>query len=593
MADAPITGDLIHQLQTEIEELRAANAKLREQTDQRLLLRLAELAALRKVNHATNSCMQLDATLKLIVETVADVIKADVCSIFLFEKDERLTLRATTGLNPDAVGQVSVRLGEGITGIAAKEGHPIALRDAWSDPRFHYVAGLREEPYRSMVSVPIILFTVEKLVGVLNIQALAPTDYSTEEISFLETVAGQVAIAIENTRLYAQTDLKLQQKVSELSTLQRVSRMIASTLDLQEVLNLIVTQAVALSGADMAAILQLEEDRQEAKTVAAFGLDSLQLARWQDRIRDSRVGDSVFMARPVVISDLLADPGADAISSLAEGEGYRSGFSVPLSAKGKTLGALQVFTRNRHEFSFDEVQMLSSFADEAAIALDNARLYDQAQRNLSVKSALLAEMHHRVKNNLQTVAALLSLQARHCKSVEIASPLKESVGRIQSIASVHDLLSRRQIGIASVADLAKTIIEAATINSARPGVRVNYRVVGGEVTLSSREATVFALVLNELVSNAIAHGFAGRGEGSFQITASVSGSRITVTASDNGRGLPPGFDFRKQAGLGLQIVNTLVVNELQGQFSLTTDGGTVATIVFELDCSFAGEARSA
>ncbi|MDO8669998.1 MAG: GAF domain-containing protein [Dehalococcoidia bacterium] len=592
MAEAPTDRESIQQLQKEVEELRATNLRLHEQTDQRLLFKLAELAALRKVNHATNSGMQLGATLSLIVETVADVIRADICSIFLYEDEERLVLRATSGLNPDAVGQVSVRLGEGITGIVAKEGRPIALRDAWSDPRFYYVAGLREEPYRSIVSVPIILFSADKLVGVLNIQTLKPTDFNAGEVSFLETVAGQVAIAIENAKLYDQTDQKLQQKVIELSTLQRVSRMIASTLDLQKVLNLIVAQAVALSTTDMAAILQLGEDCHEATMVAAHGLDHDQLAGWRSRMKTATVGDSIFMERSVAVADILTDPRAGAISSLAEVEGFRSVFSVPLNAKGKTLGALLVFTRLRHEFTIDEVQLLSSFADEAAIALDNARLYDEAQRNLSVKSALLAEMHHRVKNNLQTVAALLSLQARHSKSSEIANPLRESVGRVQSIASVHDLLSQRRIGLVSVSDLAMTIIETASLSSVQPGIRVKSRITGGDVTLRSREATVLALVLNEILSNAISHGFTGRDEGNIHIAASVEGNQITIATTDDGRGLPEGFDLRQQAGLGLQIVDTLVVNELQGRFTLAADGGTVATIVFEQSYSSQGESGS-
>jgi two-component system, sensor histidine kinase PdtaS len=110
-------------------------------------------------------------------------------------------------------------------------------------------------------------------------------------------------------------------------------------------------------------------------------------------------------------------------------------------------------------------------------------------------------------------------------------------------------------------------------------------VVGGEIALGSREATVFALVLNELVNNAIYHGFTDMEEGHITITASAEGTMITVVVKDDGKGLPDGFDFHKHAGLGLQIVETLVGTELQGHFSLASLGGTVATISFEQNSS--------
>lgn len=569
----------IEELKRRIQELETRNAQLLEQGNESLAARVAELAALQKVSNAANSSLDLNATLALTVETVAEVMRADVCSIYLYEGGDRLVLRATKGLNPGAVGNVSVRIGEGITGTAAKEGKPVALREAWADPRFRYVYGLNEEPYHSMLSVPIILYTpLQKLVGVLNIQTQAPKDFSREEISFVETVAGQIAIAIENARLYQQTDQKLQQKVNELTILQRLSRLMASTLDPKEVLELVVTQAVSLSPTEMAAIFLQEGD--ELRIIAAHGLSPEYQRNVRVKLGEGVVGKVFATGRPMALVDASSQPSPGPIARLANEEGYRSIFCSPLSSRGKTFGALVIYTRERHEFTAEEMELLNTFADETALALENARLYEEAQRNLTVKTALLTEMHHRVKNSLQTVAALLSLQVRRTHFRQAVLPLRESVARIQSIAAVHDLLSQEQIGQATVEDLAKQLIEVATAHPVRPGTQVEFRVVGGEVRLSSKEATVFALFMNELITNAIAHGFARRKQGTITISASQADGRITLRVRDDGEGLPAGFDLAQDMGLGLQIVQTLVDHDLRGEFSLSSDHGTVATITF-------------
>src|SRR5581483_10764146 len=105
--------------------------------------------------------------------------------------------------------------------------------------------------------------------------------------------------------------------------------------------------------------------------------------------------------------------------------------------KGRIRGGLHVFSRTPRYFSGEELDLLTTFADEAAIAMDNARLYEHAQRSLTIKSALLTEMNHRIKNNLQTVASLLSMPARRTKDPEAAMLLKESVRRVHSISAVH------------------------------------------------------------------------------------------------------------------------------------------------------------
>jgi two-component system, sensor histidine kinase PdtaS len=216
-----------------------------------LLRRVQQLDGLHRVISAANSTLDLDASLQTVVETVTDVMRVDVCSVYLYDQHRRLLgLRATRGLNPSAIGELQIALGQGVTGWAGEIGKPIAVSDVRLEPRYEHEPLLDELQYRSLLCVPIILFaheqhTMEALQGVITIQTRDPHEFSEEQISYLEVVAGEIALSIANAQLYQQTDARLHQKVRELTTLQRVTAALASTLDLDVLLHLIVRCAAA------------------------------------------------------------------------------------------------------------------------------------------------------------------------------------------------------------------------------------------------------------------------------------------------------------------------------------------------------------
>jgi GAF domain-containing protein len=554
------------------------------ETERLLAARVRQLAAVHRVTSAANSSLDLDHTLAEIVAAVHEVVQSDQVSIFLYDPaTDRLVLRATIGLNPAAVGSVSLRMGEGVTGWAALQGKPVSVRDGWTDPRFKYVPELAEEPYHSFLSVPIILFTggSDKLIGVLNIQTKEIKDFTPEEVAFAETVAGQIAIAIENARLYEQTDEQLQEKIRQLATLSRVTADIARHLDVQTVLDNIASAAVMLSRADMAAIFRLHPETGELSIVASHGL-SEQYRSIRVRVGEGAIGIAVATKQPVAITDALTDPRLAFVAEQVREEGYRSMFCVPLVSRDRVLGGISLYTRERHEFSQEQIDLLFTFANEAAIAIENAQLYEEAQRGLAVKDMLLKEMHHRVKNNLQTVASLLKLQMRHSEPGANVEPLAHSIARIESIAAVHDLLSQEEIGLTTVRQIVRKIIDIASHSLIEPQVGVQFSISGAEERISSRHATVLALVLNELIANAVTHGFEGRQSGAIRVSSSSDGRLLRIEVEDDGVGLPPGFDVERDKGLGLTIIHTLVTEDLKGHFELrpATNGGTVAIVVF-------------
>ncbi|MET7964190.1 histidine kinase N-terminal domain-containing protein [Micromonospora zamorensis] len=229
-------------------------------------------------------------------------------------------------------------------------------------------------------------------------------------------------------------------------------------------------------------------------------------------------------------------------------------------------------------------------------------------RALITKDATIREIHHRVKNNLQTVAALLRLQARRVSMPEARVALEESVRRVASIALVHETLSMSSDEAVEFDGIVDRVASAAT-EVAATEVSVGMRRRGSFGVLPAEIATSLVMVLNELLLNAVEHGFPPADEAEDPPVPAASGmvpvaapevdpslrpevvvsahrfrKMLHVSVADNGRGLPPGFDAERASRLGLQIVRALVTGELRGTIELRAgaNGGTEAVLVVPL-----------
>lgn len=205
----------------------------------------------------------------------------------------------------------------------------------------------------------------------------------------------------------------------------------------------------------------------------------------------------------------------------------------------------------------------------AIVMLNNVTELRRRERELVTKDATIREIHHRVKNNLQTVSALLRLQARRIEDPGASAALNEAVRRIASIALVHETLSNSRDSSVAFDDVLDSLVTHALELSPRMNeLRIDR--TGQFGSLEPRIATPLALVITELIHNALEHGLAQEGL-ALGIHVSSTASELSVTISDDGVGFPEGFDIATSANLGLQIVRTLTENELRGNLSLETD----------------------
>jgi two-component system, sensor histidine kinase PdtaS len=207
--------------------------------------------------------------------------------------------------------------------------------------------------------------------------------------------------------------------------------------------------------------------------------------------------------------------------------------------------------------------------------LTDLRRRDQ---EIKVKDATIREVHHRVKNNLQTIASLLRIQARRSGSPEASRSLREAVERISSMAVVHEQLTGSDDERVDFADSARTIVEMVRSGLAGSDSRIVARVEGSTGDVPAQVATSLALLTAELVHNAIEHGVGPRGAGTVTVSLRRLGDEIKVVVKDDGLGLPDGFDPEVTANLGLAIVKTVVEDDLKGTLTFSSGRGTTVTV---------------
>ena len=200
----------------------------------------------------------------------------------------------------------------------------------------------------------------------------------------------------------------------------------------------------------------------------------------------------------------------------------------------------------------------------AIVLIHNITELRNRDRALLTKDATIKEIHHRVKNNLQTVSALLRLQSRRVTDPIASSALDEAVRRVASIALVHETLSNQSSEFVEFDLVLEQIIKNALDLNPRS---IGYKKIGEFGSIDSKTATALSLVITELIHNALEHGLSETGD---QLTVEISknGNQYLVSVCDNGSGLPEEFNIEKSANLGLQIANTLTKNELNGSINL-------------------------
>ncbi len=491
---------------------------------------------------------------------------ADSADILLRDGQDSLVLRAST-LSPDFVRRVRFGRGVGLCGEVYATGKPIFLASkADQHPLFIRYPGFEGHGADGVAVLPLIL-EGRPVEGVLLLSRGAEWKTTLKQRRDVTDVTNLIAGAIFAFRNAYQAGTQS----NRLGALSEVSKTIATSPYLEEILQLLVNLTAQQFNYRVCTVRLLDESRNELVLRATQAPVKAYQRKRAIKLGESIAGRAIAENRPIVIRDVQNEE--DYIGhDLAVEQGLRSMICVPLTIQEKAIGVLSCYTVEMRAFPADEIKALETLAKQAAISIEHAKL--------QVRSTLMQEMHHRVKNNLQQIGSLMRLQMRHGQYKSLEEALNDTLSRILAISSVHDLLSREDLDHVGMLSIAESLVHHQQSSLILPNRNISFEVRGEDVHLNMNQATQVALILNELISNAIEHGFETSMSGEIHVTIEEKDSEVALWVSNSGDALPAGFDVTKSSSLGLQIVENLS-RALTGRFKMTNIfGWTVCEVKF-------------
>jgi PAS domain S-box-containing protein len=398
--------EILGELQASLEELKAAGQGVGQPSGEQTLRqsdvtrqklaeevlerRNLELALYSQASQAFNSTLDLDQVLALVLEETCRVLEVIASSVWLRDPEtDEVICRQATGPLSDQVRGWRLAPGQGIAGWVARHNQHVIVPDAPADERYCVeIAEKMGMELRSILSVPLAI--KGNAIGALQVVDTAAGRFDAEDLALLEPLAAAAASAVDNARLYeqarqqiaqrAQVEESLRRRNRELAVLYETSLEINAQLNLSTLLHTIVARAAALTGTHMGGLYLMRPDGETLELVVSYYLPK-DYTGVILRLGEGLSGRVAQSGEALAIGDYSRWEGRAAVYTESP---FRRVLGVPLKVGGRVIGVINVTDDERAgEFSQDEVRLVSLFADQVAIAVENARLYEAAQRELA------------------------------------------------------------------------------------------------------------------------------------------------------------------------------------------------------------------
>jgi signal transduction histidine kinase len=554
----------------------------------------------------SRSPTELEPVLNAIVRTATTLCLADDGVIFLKEGDY-LKVRAHHG--PMAMDVDGAPIGRGwVAGRCVLDKIPINVLDLPLEREEFPLGSQMALRLNQRTSLGIPLLRDGQAIGCMFLRRTQVQPFTEEQIAVLQTFADQAVIAIANTRLFEE----VQARNRDLTALGDVGRAVSSTLDLKVVLKTIVERAVELSGTDAGSIFYYRDGRFQLGETTGLGYDVIARFRKLDITEgQTGLGEAIANREPLQVHDIL-ERASNPLRDAAVAAGFRAALIVPLLSGDGPLGALVLQRRRLGNFPRSVVSLMQSFADQSAIALENARLFEeiaQKSRELEVasqhKSQFVANMSHELRTPLAAILGYAELmqegfyEPQGPKStdalVRICSNGKHLLGLINTVLDIAKIesgqftLNMSEYAIESVVET----VRAATESLAQNKKLLLKTEVAKAIPVGLGDEQRLTQVLLNLVGNAIK--FTDAGEVRVSVTA--ANGHFTVTVTDTGPGIPEEHQMRifeqfhqvdssntkakAGTGLGLAIAREIVQMH-GGRIWVTSRLGKGSTFQMEL-----------
>ena len=369
-----------------------------------------------EVADVVNTTLDLDTTLRRVAELVRKVIDYEIFAILLLnDKTQELRIRFQTGYTREVAERTRVKVGEGVTGVAAQRREPILVGDVSQDPR--YISAIPN--VRSELAVPLIV--KNRLIGVIDIESPQPHHFTEEHKRLLTLIASRMAVGIENARLYTRTT----RQARTLVLLNEIARELTSILNVDELLKRIGELLSRLIDFQMFSILLLDSTAQ--KLQHRFSLRFQENIQLKHEIPLGRglVGYAAEHKQAVLVPDVSRDPRYIKLNPET-----RSELAVPLIYQDKVIGVLDLEHTRRGFFTDDHKRTVTTLAAQVAIAIENAQLYEQIamqEKRLERDLAMARELQFRLLPPSLPKLANLDIAAKFVPARAIGGDLYDFV----------------------------------------------------------------------------------------------------------------------------------------------------------------------
>jgi GAF domain-containing protein len=533
--------------------------------------RLLEMADLTWVSTRITSTMEIERIAATVADAAGKALDAPRTALFVVnEAGEYVPVsHGQRGLNgePREPLPSAGHLGHEALAMGVPQVVSDALREERADDPLVRWLGVR-----SLLCVPMV--AQQGLRGILVIGDEKARDFPSHAVALLSAYANQTALALQSAMLYQDVVRHLKQ----LENLFGVSQTLASSLELTQTLDRVLNAAADLVDAPVGTLRLVDPDTEELIIKAARGIRPDHEFYRPLKLGEGLAGKAAQSASPLVSVDISRDGRFTHRDHAREG-GLQAAIAAPLITRGRTLGVINLYRRSARPFGDDDTQLVMAFANSAAVAIENARLYEETQERAQFLTAMVSEINHRVRNTLQAVAGLLRMEMDQQPPRSIREVLRRGIARLQSVAVVHDMLQTRDLRFVDIKHAARRIVQL-TCQAAAPGADVETKVSGARVMLPSQQATNVAMILSELVDNACRHGLPGTADARILVSLAEGGGNVVIEVKDNGKGLPGNFDLERNSGLGFRLVRGLVEEELGGSLDVQTDNGLTVRAKF-------------
>ncbi|MDI3548583.1 MAG: two-component system, sensor histidine kinase PdtaS [Halanaerobiales bacterium] len=346
------------------------------------------------------------------------------------------------------------------------------------------------------------------------------------------------------------TNKNSKENLQMLDAVFKAAEFLTSEYELKDVLIFIAKHATKIMNADNCILNLIDEKTDTIIDTVTYSTNNKVIARLKKEALLDIVGNDLYYT---------TEQDSEFSSLFEEKNNVKTMICVPVLIRSQVTGCIQLYYENFYIYTEEEAKYLSTLARQAAIAIEETRLMG--------RSALLRESHHRIKNNLQSIISLITLQKDFIdrgNKDSLDKILNKIIARVKSIASVHDLLSKNELGrsIINIQEIVRVIIDFYNIDSS-----INIKLDLDDIFISYNKATAIALIINELLHNCFEHAFPGGNSGNISIKCVQKEEAIFLVVEDDGIGLPEDFDPNDLRGLGLSIVNSIIINEFQGEMN--------------------------